>query len=99
MASLATATSAEPHLGNVHYCGKATKENVMVRTRVGVIARVLAITALLGINAVVGVRADGDCYGCPIGNICLQVALGQGMTVCIPVGDTCFLDGDTCVVN
>jgi hypothetical protein len=72
----------------------------MVRTRVGVVARVLAITALLAINAVVGVRADEDCYSCPIGNLCLEVVQGSGMTGCVPVGsDSCFLFGDSCVVN
>ncbi len=73
---------------------------MVARTRVGVVARALAITGLLGINAVVGVRADGDCYSCPIGNVCLQVAQGSGRTECVPVGsDSCFLSGDSCTVN
>jgi len=70
----------------------------MVRTRVGVLLRVVAITALLGINAAVGVRAGGDCYSCPIGNVCMQVAQGDGGTTCIPTDNSCTL-GDSCTVN
>ena len=70
----------------------------MVRTRAGLIIRVLAIGALLAINAVVGVRADTDCYSCPVGGACLPVAQGKGFTTCLPVGDTCFTDGD-CFIN
>jgi hypothetical protein len=67
----------------------------MVRTRVGVLARVLAITALLGVNLVVGVHADDACYECRGG--CSQVSQGQlGHTDCIPLGDSCFLDGNAC---
>jgi len=76
------------------------KESVMVRTRVGVIARVLAIAALLAINAVVDVRADDDCYTCPIGNNCFQVVQGSGRTGCVPLGaDSCHLFGDSCTVS